>query len=121
MFLKQKRTGQIKGRGCADGRQQRLYSNKEDASSPTVAIESVMITSVIDASEKRDIATVDIPGTFLQANMDEIVHMKITGTLVDILVKLQSSKYERFVMVENAKKSLYVQLNKELHYCFGKS
>jgi hypothetical protein len=46
--------------------------------------------------------------------MDKIVHMKITGTMVDILVNLQPSKDERFVMVENSKKSLYVQLKKAL-------
>ena len=51
MFLKQKRSGKIKGRGCADGRRQRLCSKKEYASSPTVAIESVFLTSIIDASE----------------------------------------------------------------------
>jgi hypothetical protein len=28
MFLKQKRSGEIKGRGCANGRRQRLYQNK---------------------------------------------------------------------------------------------
>ena len=53
MFLKEKRDGTIKGRGCADGRKQREYTNKEDASSPTVAIESVFLTSVIDAHEAR--------------------------------------------------------------------
>ena len=109
MFLKQKRSGKIKGRGCADGRQQRLYNNKEDTSSPTVAIESVMLTSIIDASERRDIATVDIPGAFLQANMDEIVHMKITGTMVDILVNLQPDKYQKYVMTENTRQIMYVQ------------
>jgi hypothetical protein len=96
MFLKQKRSGKIKGRGCADGWRQKLYSNKEDASSQTVHIEFVMLTSIIEASGKRDIATVDIPGAFLQADMDEIVHMKITGTMVDILVKLQPSTYKSF-------------------------
>ena len=115
MSLKQKRTGQIKGRGCADGQRQRLYSNKEDASSPTVAIESVMLTSIIDASEKRDVATVDIPGAFLQASMDEVVHMKITGTMVDILEALQPLKYKEFIMFEKTKKTLYVQLNKALY------
>ena len=29
MFLKQKRNGTIKGRGCADGRKQRQYTTKE--------------------------------------------------------------------------------------------
>jgi hypothetical protein len=51
----------------------------------TVSIDSVMLTSIIEASKKRDIATVEIPGAFLQADMNVIVHMKITGTMVDIL------------------------------------
>ena len=46
MFLKQKRNGIIKGRGCADGRKQRAHTSKEAASSPTVAIESVMLSCV---------------------------------------------------------------------------
>jgi hypothetical protein len=43
MFLKQKHTVQIKGRGCADGWKQRLHHSKEDASSPTVGVELVML------------------------------------------------------------------------------
>ena len=49
MFLKEKRNGEIKGRGCADGRPQRLYKSKEETSSPTVFIESIFITALIDA------------------------------------------------------------------------
>jgi hypothetical protein len=45
MFLKKKRSGLIKGRGCADGRSQRLDIQKEEASSPTVALGSVLLTS----------------------------------------------------------------------------
>ena len=44
MFLKEKHTGQIKGRVCADGWSQRTYMQKEDTSSPTVAIESLFIS-----------------------------------------------------------------------------
>ena len=55
MFLKEKRTGEIKGRGCADGRKQRATLTKEETSSPTVAIESILISSTIDAHEKRDV------------------------------------------------------------------
>jgi hypothetical protein len=63
-----------------------------------------MLTSIIKSSEKRDIATVDIPGAILQADMDEIMHMKITGTMVDILVELQPSTYKKFVLMENERK-----------------
>lgn len=66
MLLKQKRNGTIKkGHGCADGRKQRAYTTKEDASSsPAVAKESLYSSCVIDAMESRDEAMVDITGEF---------------------------------------------------------
>ena len=35
-IVKEKRGGKIKGRACADGRKQRRYIDKDDASSPTI-------------------------------------------------------------------------------------
>ena len=51
MFLKQKQCGRIKGRGCADGQKQRVWTNKDDATSPTVSTEAMLLMSVIDAKE----------------------------------------------------------------------
>ena len=115
MFLKEKRTGEIKGRGCADGRKQRLHTNKEDASSPTVAIESVFLTSVIDAKENRDVATIDVPGAFMQADMDDTVHMKLEGTMADLLINLAPDIYKKFAYKHNGKTVLYVLLKKALY------
>jgi hypothetical protein len=115
MFIKKKRNGTIKGRGCADGRKQRAYTNKEDASSPTVAIESVMLSCTIDAKEERDVATVDIPGAFMQADMDETVHMKLEGTMAELLVKLDPKLYRKYVQMENGKQVLYLELRKALY------
>jgi len=67
MFLKRKRCGRVKGRGCTDGRKQRLYTKRADAAAPTASTEAVLLTSAIDAKEGRDVATVDIPGIFMQA------------------------------------------------------
>jgi hypothetical protein len=74
MFLKQKRDGRIKGRGCADGRKQRKIINKEDASSPTVSIEVVLMTCTIDAHKKSGFRHYQHPRS---AQMDELVHMKL--------------------------------------------
>jgi hypothetical protein len=115
MFLKKKRTGQVKARGCADGRKQRAYTNKEDASAPTVAIESVLLSCVIDAEEGRDVATVDIPGAFMQADMDELVHMKLEGKMAELLVKLDPKLYRKYVQVVKGKNVLYVELKKALY------
>ena len=115
MFLKQKRSGQVKGRGCADGRKQRSYMTKEEVSSPTVSIESVMLTSVVDAMEGRDIATVDIPGAFMQAEMDETVYMRLDGRMAELLVQINPKAYQEYIADENGRKTLYVKLNKALY------
>jgi hypothetical protein len=75
MFLKEMRCRQIKERGCADDRKRRLLKTKEDTTSPTVCIEALYIGCMIDAVENRDIATLDIPGAFIQASIDEEVHV----------------------------------------------
>jgi hypothetical protein len=51
MFLKQKRTGTIKGRTVAGGNKQRDFISKEEASSPTVATEAVLLSCIINADE----------------------------------------------------------------------
>ena len=65
MFLKQKRTGKIKGWGCADGWSQRVYTPKDEAWSPTVMTEAMLLSCFIDAKEGHCVMTVDIPGAKL--------------------------------------------------------
>ena len=52
--------------------------NKEEAASPTVSTEAVFLTAIIDALEGRDTAIVNLPGAFMQANMDDLVHVRFT-------------------------------------------
>ena len=47
-------------------KKQRGTIDKEDTTSPTAALESVLLTSIIDAAEKRDAAVIDIPNAFIQ-------------------------------------------------------
>ena len=75
IFLKEKRGGKIKGRSCVDGAPQRAYIRKEDAYSPTVANESVFITSVIAAHEKRFVRCYSVSGAFIHTESDENVLM----------------------------------------------
>ncbi len=115
MFLKQKRNGTIKGRGCADGRKQRPYTAKEDASSSTVTIESVMLSCVIDAKKGRDVATVDIPGAFMQADMDDIVRMRLEGKMAALLVRIDPKLYRKHIQMEKGKPVVYIELKKALY------
>ena len=77
MFLKEKRCGKIKGRGCANGKPQKMHIDKDDAASLTVSIEAVFLNLLIDAWEKRYVAVIDIPGAFIQADMDVETYFKI--------------------------------------------
>ncbi|MDG7001629.1 MAG: hypothetical protein JRN15_21230, partial [Nitrososphaerota archaeon] len=115
MFLKRKRGGKIKGRGCADGRKQRAYTAKEDAASPTVANEAVFLTAVIDAMEGREVAVFDVPGAFMQADMDELVHVRFTGKMVELLLEIDMDMYGPCVTTEGRQKVMYVELLKALY------
>jgi hypothetical protein len=66
MFLKRKRDGTVKARGCADGRPQCEYISKDDSSSPTVSIYALMSSCLMDAIDEQKVVTCDIPGAFLQ-------------------------------------------------------
>ena len=114
MFLKRKKNGKIKGRGCADGRKLRGHIAKEDTVSPTVSTEAVFITAIVDAMEKREVAVVDIPGAFMQVIMDKDVYMRITGLMVDLLIEIDKS-YEQFVVYERGEKVIYVELLRALY------
>jgi hypothetical protein len=115
MFLKQKRCGRIKGRGCADGRKQRAWKTKEESSAPTVAIESLFLSATMDAHERRDVATADIPGAFMQANIDELVHVRLEGPLARLLVKVNEDLYSKYIVMERGKPVIYVKLLKALY------
>jgi hypothetical protein len=71
MFLKEKRDGSLKGRTVAGGNKPRDYISKEDASSPTVATEAVLLSCIIDAEEGRDVAVIDIPNAFIQTRVED--------------------------------------------------
>jgi hypothetical protein len=66
IFLTEKRSGEIKARKVLGGSVQHNYISKDEASSPTAYTESVIMTAVIDAKERRDVAMVDIPNAFCQ-------------------------------------------------------
>jgi hypothetical protein len=93
----------IKGRTVAGRNKQRGYIEKEDATSPTVAMESVILTSLIDAEEDRDSATIDVPNAFIQTVVEDKkkrVIVRIRGMLVDILVKIAPEVYADYVTID---------------------
>ena len=82
-----------------------------------MATEALMLTCVIDAMERRDVATVDIPGAFVQTDMKgDDVHMKMEGKMAELLVKLDPKLYRKYITLEKGK--IYTAPYKR-QCCFG--
>ena len=114
MFLKQKRCGHTKGCGCAYGQKQCLWKNKDETSSPTISVEALFITCLIDAKEGRDIATCDVPGAFMHANIDEVIHLCLDGEIAELLLKVDPS-YSKYATKERGKTVIFTELSKALY------
>jgi hypothetical protein len=119
MFLKLKRDGKIKGITLAGVNKQRDYISKDDASSPTVATESVLLSSIVDAEVYRDVAVVDIPNAFVQTRVENEKYMafiKIRVILVDVLVEIAPEAYKLYVSKDKkGNKQLMVQCQSALY------
>jgi hypothetical protein len=119
MFLKQKRDGKVKGITVARGNKQRDYIFKEDASSPTVATEAVLLSCIIDAEKGCDVAVVDIPNAFVQTRVEndkDMAFIKIRGVLVDFLVEIAPDVYTSYVSrYKKGSKQLLIQYQNALY------
>ena len=109
----QKREGEIKARMIAGGNTQRGHVTKEESSSPTVSTKAVLLTLIVDALEGRDVVIVDIPNAFIQTRVHDAkdcVIVRITGVIVDWLVKVAPKVYLPYVTTNiRGEKSLLVE------------
>lgn len=110
LFLKKKRDGKLKSRLVADGSQQ-ARSVDDKNSSPTVSLEALLISAAIDAGEQRHVATVDIEGAFLHADIKNEVIMEISPKLATIITQLFPEKYSQYIH----EGKLYVKLKRALY------
>jgi hypothetical protein len=117
MFLKRKRCGKIKARGCADGRPQRECISKDESSSPTVSIYALMTSCLLDAIEGRKAATCDIPGAFLQAgwHADRDCYLKFEGAMVSMICNIDQNYRNNIVYGKNGRKYMYAKLIKAVY------
>jgi hypothetical protein len=117
MFLKRKRCGKIKARGCADGRPQREYISKDESSSPTVSIYALMTSCLMDAIEGRKVATCDIPGAFLQADWpaERDCYLKFEGAMVSMICDIDPKYKKNIVYGKNGRKYIYAKLTKAVY------
>jgi hypothetical protein len=115
MTVKEKRSGELKGRGCADGRKLRNKISNQAATSPTVTREALMMSCAIDAKEGRVVMTCDVPGAYLHCDMDELCHVLLEGVLVDLYLNVNPAARDKVTYGRNGKKRLYTRMNKALY------
>ncbi len=65
IFIMRKHTDELKARQVAGGSKQQDFISKAESSSPTIANDATIISSIIDdAKESREVAMIDIPNAF---------------------------------------------------------
>ena len=91
-----------------------MYKTKEDTSSPTISVEALFLTCLVDAMEGRSVATCDVPGAFMQVDIDEQIHVHLDGELAELLVKVDPT-YKQFIAYEHNKPVIYTELDTALY------
>lgn len=121
MFLKEKYTAsgefeKVKGRVVAGGDQQDRPLHAEETSAPTMGTSSLFILMALAAREGSAVATADVPGAYLEADMPETgkpVYMRLNRFLAAIQVAIDPS-YKDFVREDG---TVVVVLKKALYGC----
>ena len=119
-LIKEKRNGVIKGRTCANGSKQKRYLREhESIASPTVSVEALLGTFMIDAYEECEIGSFDIPGAYLHAEMEHgenRVLLRLRDEFVDMMCTA-NAKYLPYVKIINGRKVLYLKVLRAIYGC----
>ena len=117
LFFKLENERRLKGQTCVDGQKQRKKAVPGDANPPTVSMESVLITEIIDVHERRHVRICDIPGAFLSADMDAHTKMALCGRLEETILNISLQIYRHHVINKKERMVIYVTTKKALYRC----
>ena len=74
---------------------------------------------MIDSHERRDVATVDILGAFLQANLkeDEVIYLVLRGKMAEMLCEIDPEMFEAHKRWDERKGEyiIYTTLNRAVY------
>ena len=77
--------------------------------------EAVFLTVVIDSWENHEVAIVNVPGAFMQVDMNKLMYVRLTGGMVQLLLEIEKDLYQNCVVYENGEMAMYVELLKALY------
>ena len=58
---------------------------------------------------------IDIPGSFMQVDINNLIHVQLEGSMAELLRRVDPAKYCMYMSKENDKQVLYVELQKALY------
>ena len=74
------------------------------------------MSCIIDAKEKRHVATCDIDGAFLRMVMNKRTHVILDGKMVDLIITVNPSRYKDYVSYnKKGNKVLWLEVKKALY------
>jgi hypothetical protein len=118
MFLKEKRDTTVKAQMSADGQGQRGNWSKQDTTLPTILMELVFITVVVDAHEGHNIVCFNIPGAFSHADSDKDITRILKVRLAKLMVQVAPNLYRnmKYITVDRQGTAiLYVKMQKAIY------
>ena len=103
LFIVEKRIGVVKARKFAVGSKQRTFPGyvKSEWASPTVSTYGVIITSTIEAHEGRDVAVINSPNAFLNADNNDHTIMLLKGKLEELMVQIDPQMYRKHIITSS--------------------
>jgi len=107
LFMVMKRNSDLKTRGVANGKNQKIYTDKNDVLSLILDFNSLKYLCAVFAKEGRDTAIVNLPGFFLQTKQEDEVLIKLTGAAALLLVESKPDKWKKHLRRENGKWVIY--------------
>ena len=95
-MLKEKRCGKFKTKARTNGRKQLRYISKEEVTPPTIQLETIIMSLLIDVREECALVTVDDVGEYFLVIIEDYVLLKLTEDTVVLMCQI-NPKYLPFV------------------------
>ena len=99
MSLKENHNGDIKGHEFTDAIKKLETIKRDNAYSPIVAIDSVLIRAAVNTHEGQYVANFNTPGSYIYTKTDGDVTILLNGSLADLILMLKVAPtiYQNYV------------------------
>ena len=84
--------------------------------SPTVATESVFISTEVDSHEVWYVVTFEILGSYLHTEIDKGIILLLEGAIAELMMNVSLKIYHKYaITIRKGKPLLYVQIKNSLY------